>query len=47
MWKFAFGFTVAGLKNRLDTMDTKSNRKHVGNKQSFPVYLSFMFIFTT
>lgn len=46
MWKFAFSFTVAGLKNRLDTMNTKSNRKHVGNKQSNTVYLSFMFIFT-
>lgn len=31
MWKFAFGFTVAELKNRLDTMNTKSNRKHVDN----------------
>lgn len=46
MWKFAFGFTVAELKNRLGTMNAKSNRKHVDNEQSFSVYLSFMFIFT-
>lgn len=38
MWKCAFSFTVAELKNRLDTMNTKPNRKHVDNMQSFAVY---------
>lgn len=36
----------AGLNNRLDTMNTKSNKKHVSCKQSFTLHLSFMFIFT-
>ena len=31
MWKFAFGFTVAELKNRLGAVNTNSNRKHVDN----------------
>lgn len=34
MWKFAAGFAVAGLNNRLDTMNRKPNRKHVDSKQS-------------
>lgn len=31
MWKFAYGLTVARRKNRLDTLDVKSNRKYVDN----------------
>ena len=35
MWKCAFSLIVAELRNRLDTMNTKSNRKHVDSMQSF------------
>ena len=35
VWKCAFSLIVAELRNRLDTMNTKSNRKHVDSMQSF------------
>lgn len=38
--------TVAGLNNRLDTMNTKWKRKHVADERSSVVFSLSMFIFT-